>query len=353
MDAFYAACEEQRHPEFRGRPLIVGADPRGGRGRGVVVASNYAARAFGVRSAMPIGEAWRRAPNAAYVAPQHSYYSEVGRRIFDDLACAFSIDRVSIDEAFLEPPAGTAWDGAAKFAAGLHERVERATGGLTCSVGVGPNRLIAKIASGHRKPNGTTIVAPNDVQGFLDPLPVRDVPYIGPKTSQRLGEMGIRTVLDLRGRARGDLIAAFGQHGGYMHEAAHGRDESPIMGGPRQEQSISHEETFEEDTRDRGRMLSTLRRMMDGLERELRSAGYWYRTVALKIRYSDFATLTRQASLHHPSRDTEAARRFVPRLLAGVLLDPRPVRLIGLRLGSLSALAGQRTLEEFAATHCQ
>lgn len=347
MDAFYASCEELRHPEFRGRPLVVGADPREGKGRGVVLAASYAARAFGVRSAMPIREAWTRIPDAAFVPPDLQHYVEMGRRVFDDLGASFALDRASIDEAYLDATGQVDFGGAAEFGRGLRERVRRVTGGLTASVGIAPNKLVAKVASGHRKPEGTTVVPPEEVQEFLDALPAREIPFIGPKTTERLAALGIETVRDLRDQSREDLAAEFGSHGHYMFEAARGRDDAPVVGGPRAGRSMSHERTLDEDTLDRRRILGTLRWMMDALDDDLADGATWYRTVALKVRFSDFSTLTRQASLLRPTRDTEAARRFVPRLLAQALDGRRAVRLIGLRLGALSENPLQRTLSDF------
>lgn len=345
MDAFFASCEELRHSEHHGKPLIVGADPNAGRGRGVVIAANYAARALGVRTAMPIGQAWQRAPHAAYVWPEHGFYSEIGRKVFDDLGERFRIRRVSIDEAFIDV-AGV--DDASAFAASIHERVASSSGGLTCSVGIGPNRLIAKIASGHRKPDATTIVTRDEAQRFLDPLKVGDVPYIGPKTAGRLQALGILIVRQLRERSREELLRGFGVHGAYMHDAAHGLDHASPFDSPDGARSMSHERTFDEDTRSRGRILSSLRWMMDALEEQLGRDAYAYRTVAIKMRYADFATTTRQASLLRPSTNTAPARRLVPRILGGLMRDPRSVRLVGLRLSGLDRAPEQRTLEDFA-----
>ncbi|MBI2077943.1 MAG: DNA polymerase IV [Euryarchaeota archaeon] len=351
MDAFFAACEERRRPELRGKPLVVGASPREGRGRGVVVAANYAARAFGIKSAMPIGEAWRRNPDANYVAPDHAYYSSISRSIFGDLRTSFPLEQVSIDEAYLDATACTTWDEAEAFAAAIHRRVEAVTGGLSCSVGLAPNKLVAKVASDHRKPAGTTVVRAEGVQGFLDPLAVRKVPGIGPKTNARLHEMGIETIGTLRRTERDILVGAFGTHGAYMLEAAHGRDRSSIHSEWEPHKSISEEHTFGHDTRDRRILLQSLRRMVASLEEDLARREYWFKTVALKLRFSNVDTHTRQASLGRHVADTEPARRILPRLLDGFLEDPRSVRLIGVRFGDLAYGLGQKTLTDFAHPH--
>lgn len=349
MDAFYASCEGVRHPEFAGRPLVVGADPRAGHGRGVVVACNYAARALGVRTAQPIRTAYELAPQAAYVWPDHAYYSRIGRAIFDDLRTAYAIDRVSIDEAFVDATGHADFARAKEWATSLQRRVEGVSGGLTCSVGIGPNRLVAKVASAIHKPNGTTVVPPDEVQAFLAPLPVDAIPYIGPKTTQRLDGLGIRTVRELRSWPEDELVKAFGAHGAYMFQASRGQDDSPFSGHDRREHTIGHEETLDEDTRDRARLIAALRRMMRDIEEDLDREGLAYKTVALKIRYSDFATFTRQVSLPQPAKDTTMARRVVPRLLDSVLRDPRRVRLIGLRVATADWKRGQRTLGQYAS----
>ena len=349
MDAFFASCEERRHPELKGKPVVVGAPPRDGRGRGVVVAANYAARAFGIRSAMPIGEAWRRKPDAHFLSPDHTFYSSISKSIFTDLRASFPVEQVSVDEGYVDASPFTTWADARVFAEGLHERVEHATGGLTCSVGLGPNKLVAKIASDYRKPNGTTLVQPDGVQSFLDPLAARKVPGIGPKTSDRLNEIGITTIREVRNANRDQLLASFGAHGAYMWEAAHGRDHSSVHSEWEPHKSVSEEHTFGHDTRDRRILLRSLRSMVASLEEELARRDYWFKTVALKIRFANFETHTKQASLGRHVGDTTAARRTLPRLLDAFLEDRRSIRLIGVRFGDLSRRLGQRTLVEYPA----
>jgi nucleotidyltransferase/DNA polymerase involved in DNA repair len=315
----------------------------------VVVAANYAARAFGIRSAMPIREAWRRCPDALYVFPDHAFYMDISRRIFNDLRAGYAIEQTSVDESFLDITDLTTWDDAPRFAGELHARIQRASGSLTCSIGIAPNKLVAKIASDFNKPNGTTLVRPDQVQGFLDPLAARKIPGIGPKTAERLSDIGIETIRQLREIEGGQLAAAFGEHGEYMRRAARGEDDSSVHPEGRIRKSMSEEHTFDEDTRDRARLLGSVRRMVSSLESDLRRRNYWYRSVAVKIRYSDFSTHTRQAALPRPAFDTTPARRVLPQLLAGFLQDPRAVRLVGVRFGDLAVGNGQRMLHEYAA----
>src|SRR3989449_5768366 len=206
MDAFYAAVEERYNPDLRGKPVVVGADPKGGQGRGVVTAASYAARKYGIRSALPISRAWRLAeaarrrgePETIFVRGNRDLYVAVSGRIMAFLAeSAETFEEASIDEAYLDLSSLDSFEAAAERARSLKlELVQRE--GLTCSVGIGPNKLVAKIASGFTKPDGLTVVRPADVQGFLDPLPIRTIPGVGPKTEGLLHERGIRSVRDLR-----------------------------------------------------------------------------------------------------------------------------------------------------------
>lgn len=344
MDAFFASCEEARHPSVAGQPVIVGADPRDGGGRGVVVSANYAARAYGVRAAMPIGEAWRLCPGAHFFWPDHAHYTRVSGRTFEGLASSFRVEPASIDEAFIDVTGLVSWAGAEELAETIRRRVAEASGGLSCSVGAGPNSLVAKVATDHRKPGGTTVVEPARVEEFLAPLPVGRLPGIGPKTTRRLGDNGIRTVADLRAFGRERLTALFGVHGAYMADAALGRGRSELPSSRGGRKSVSEERTFHDDTRSRSELLSCLRSMVGSLEEELVRRNYWYRTVALKVRFEDFETHTKQASWRRPTGDTTPARRVVPRLLDEALSDPRRVRLLGLRFGNLVRQRSQRTL---------
>lgn len=348
MDAFFAACEVQRRPELLGRPVVVGADPDEGGGRGVVTTASYEARPFGIRSGMPISTAWRRAPDAVYLPTDHAHYRAVSRRIFDALRSGHVVEQVSVDEAYLDATGETAWPKAASFAASVQAEVAAASGGLTCSLGVAPNKLVAKIASDVRKPAGVTVVRPDDVPAFLDPLEVGRIPGIGPKSVEALDAMGIRTLAQLRAQPADTLDDRFGAHGRWMHRAAHGQDDSPVNDAWEPNKSMSEERTFSRDVTDARRVRAALRRMMDDLEGGLAREDYWYKVVAVKIRYDDFTTLTRQASLPHHARDTTAARRLVPQLVDELLDDPRAVRLVGLRLGELAHGLGQRDLPYYA-----
>src|SRR5688572_16911240 len=177
LDAFFASCEEMRRPELKGKPLVVGSDPRGGKGRGIVTTANYEARKFGIKSAMPISMAWRACPDANFVPTDHTFYSSVARKIFDALKERHPVfERTSIDEAYLDVTNECTWDTAEAFAKDVQRSVADVSGGLGISIGIAPNKLVAKIASDFRKPRGVTLVRPDVVQSFLDPLGVRKIP---------------------------------------------------------------------------------------------------------------------------------------------------------------------------------
>ena len=221
MDAFYASVEGQANPALRDRPVVVGADPKVGHGRGVVTAASYAARRYGIRSAMPISRAWRLAeaarargePEAVFIRDNHALYREVSARIMTIVASgADAFEEASIDEAYLDLSSLESFAAAAAHARVLKSEIRRREG-LTCSVGIGPNKLVAKVASDFQKPDGLTVVELRDVLDFLGPLPIRVIPGIGPKTAGVLHQRGIRTVADLRGVERQELVEAFGRWG--------------------------------------------------------------------------------------------------------------------------------------------
>ncbi len=254
MDAFYASIEQRDHPEFRGRPVVVGADPRQGFGRGVVAACSYEARKFGIHSALPIGQAYRRCPDAVFVRPEMAKYRETSRhirKIFAEITDL--VEPISIDEAFLdvsglveEPVA------AVKLARDLKLRI-RSKEELTASVGIGPSKFIAKIASDLRKPDGLLLIRPEEVRRFLDPLPISRIWGVGPRTAERLRKMGVATIRQLRQIDVETLKQRFGKMGGHLSQLANGVDDRPVV-GEREVKSISQEHTLlEEDGRIVGR----------------------------------------------------------------------------------------------------
>lgn len=344
MDAFYASVEQRDNPALRGLPLVVG-----GANRGVVAAASYEARRFGIHSAMPMREAERRCPALKRVPPRMSHYQAISTELFVLFRTMTpNVEGLSLDEAFLDVTGslqlyGSAADIAARLKRDIHDKT-----GLTASVGVAPNKLVAKIASDLDKPDGLVVVTAETVQATLDPLPVQVIPGIGRQTLSRLHRSGIRTVADLRTAPDRILDAVFGRFAARTRERAAGIDNRPVV-SERVAKSISAEETFEEDLRNPADMQRELLRLADKTAARLRKERLYAGTVQLKIRQADFTTCTRQRALHPPSDNADVLYAAVKGLLA-VWLQEHPgtaVRLLGVG-GSALATAGQADL--FAAT---
>jgi len=335
MDAFYASIEQLDDPALKGQPVIVGADPREGRGRGVVAACSYEARKFGVRSALPISRAWKLCPKGAYVRPRMARYAEVSREIMEILRRFTDlVEPLSIDEAFLDITGSLALFGAPiQIARAVKKQIHEATG-LTASAGVAPNKFLAKIASDWKKPDGLVVVEPNEVEGFLRDLPISRLWGVGPKTEERLLEMGLHTIGEIRERKQEDLMHALGGSlGMHLHELAMGHDERPVV--PDWEpKSVSNETTFDEDTRDREVLVATIRRLGESVGRRLRRENYQARKVTLKLRYEPFETHTRQVSVKKPIDTDEEIIRLALSLFDQFSLERR-IRLIGVGTGEI------------------
>ena len=348
MDAFYASVEAQRNPALRDRPLVVGADPRDGRGRGVVTAASYAARRYGIRSALPITRAWRLAeaarrrgePETIFVRDDHALYREVSERIMAILAAAGdAFQKTSVDEAYLELSSLGSFEAAIERARRLKAEIVGREG-LTASVGVGPNKLVAKIASDFRKPDGLTVVLPEEVQAFLDPMSIRVIPGIGPKTEAELNERGIRTVRDLRGLEIAQLAEWFGRWGEDLHARAHGFSNSPVS-NEWEPKSVGEQETFEVNTLDPAFILERVRALAGEVFVRLGRQGFRaFRTVTITVRFAHFRTRTRS----HTSGEamaSEAALYEAATRLFSPFFDQREnprgtrIRLIGVRVEKL------------------
>ncbi len=336
MDAFFASVEQRDNPELRGKPVVVGADPRGGSGRGVVSTCSYEAREYGIHSAQPISEAYRRCPDARFLPVDGEKYAREARRIREVLRrFTPQIQVVSIDEAFLDVTRSLRlFGGKRRLAEGIRSRIEEETG-LTASLGVAPGKLVAKIASDLEKPCGLVIVEPGEERGFLAPLSVRRLPGVGPKTRESLAKFGIETIGDVAGMSREQLEERFGVHGADLWRKARGVDRSPVAGGGAAK-SIGHEHTFGEDTRDMDQVRRTLMRLCEKTARRLRKADKCARTVTTKVRLADFTTLTRQRTLDRPV--TEATRIYgvAGKNLADAGVAGRALRLIGVSLSGLA-----------------
>jgi DNA polymerase IV (DinB-like DNA polymerase) len=348
MDAFYAAVEERHHPELRGHPIVVGADPKGGTGRGVVTAANYAARKYGIRSALPISRAWRLAeaarragdPETIFVRGDHSRYREVSGRIMAIIAYgADAFEGASIDEAYVDLSSLADMDRAEARARELKlEIFERE--GLTCSVGIGPNKLVAKIASDFRKPDGLTVVRPDEVQAFLDRLRIRVLPGVGPKTEALLHGKGIQTVAELRELDAVQLVEWFGKWGTELYQKARGISDDPVS-NEWERKSVGEQETFEEDTLEPAFVLGRARALAGAVFRRFAAEGFAaFRTVTVTVRFTGFVTVSRSLTGKAPFTAEEHLHAQVDRLLepffdARENARGRRIRLIGVRVEKL------------------
>jgi DNA polymerase IV len=334
LDAFFAAVEQRDHPELRGKPVIVGGDPGS---RGVVSTCSYEARKFGVHSAMPLSTALRLCPQGIFVPVDGAKYQRVSREVMTVLRrFTPEVEQVSIDEAFLDVAGSEALFGTAPEIAARIKREVVETTGLTVSVGVATNKLIAKVGSDLRKPDGLVVVEPGEEAAFLAPLEIRRLWGIGPKTAERLYALGVRTIGELAALPQSALVRALGDHGGTLHERALGIDSDPVLGGGEAAKSVSHETTFAVDVSDSAEIERTLLALTEGVTARLRSAGIRAGTVAVKIRDSQFRTITRQKHLSEPSDLTDPLWRAALEL-ARPEVRGKKIRLLGVSATQLGA----------------
>ena len=344
MDAFYASVEQRDAPGLRGKPVIVGAPPTQ---RGVVCAASYEARQFGVRSAMPSATAGRLCPKGIFVRPRMEVYRQESREIMRIVASTgATVEQMSIDEAYVDFSALCQGDDletslrlALPFAHGLKERI-RAERQLTATIGIASNKLLAKIASDHKKPDGLTLIAERDKVQFLRPLPVRALYGVGKKTEEILNKAGIDTIGSMQDYP-GDLRALVGSFGPVLRRFAFGEDNRPLELGD-EIKSISNEETFLHDTDDRKILRHCLREQAADIAARLKRRRLGAYTVQVKLRYGDFTTLTRQISIEEPITEAGDIYRLACFLLGRERLVSRPLRLLGLGVSNLREPSGQQ-----------
>lgn len=337
MDAFFASIEQRDHPEWRGKPVVVGSGPHE---RGVVSTASYEARKFGVHSAMPSREAYRRCPQAIFVPVHHHHYLEVSRQIFSifERYTPF-VEGLSCDEAFLDVTGsfrlfGEAVEIARRIRADIAGELD-----LTASVGVAGNKFLAKVASDMNKPDGLTLVPsdPESIRAFLAPLPVRRIFGVGKASAEILDKAGIRTIGDIQNTPVKTLARLIGENAaGPLRDLAFGLDDRPVE-TEREEKSISREYTFPEDEPDVEIITAQLLELAADVGRQLRGAGKFASTGKLKLRWSDFTTLTRQQAFNSPSCDDFTLREMATTLFRREKLDGRSVRLVGFGVTGLSA----------------
>ena len=351
MDAFYASVEIRENPELEGKPVVVGADPRKHR-RGVVLTASYEARRFGVRSAMSCVEAARRCPEAVFVPPHFELYGRVSGEIMDTLRTfADRLQPSGIEEGYLDVTirSGGNFSRAHELAREIKAAV-RSQHRLSCTIGIAPTKAVAKIASDFEKPDGLTVVARDDVAAFLAPISVQKILGVGPKTADRLKELGLELIEDLQRYNRQDLIEQLGAFGEYLQDVAMGHDAEEVVEPTGPPESISTETTFEKDLDAYDDVWPELEALARSLHEQLLHEKFAYRTVTLKAKYSNFEIHTRSKSLKIHTTDLEPILILSQSMLKEVLASGRKVRLIGVRLSNLlERAAPQTTLSKWTA----
>lgn len=338
MDYFFAQVEERENPSLKGRPVVVGADPKEGRGRGVVSTANYEARKFGIHSGMPISWAYRACPEAIFLRPRHDFYQQVSLNIrkvieMSSKESPWSLEQVSIDEFYLDLSGLKNWSKAEDFCQNLKEQVWK-NEGLSCSIGLSVNKLLAKIASAFKKPDGFTLVGQDQVRTFLSPLPIEVLPGVGPKTTEILNYQGVKKIVDLRKLGLKKLSNLFGKWGQHIWEASLGVNNSEVFESE-EKKTLGVQTTFARDTENfyflRRTLFDLCQKVWQDLEEEKLSA----KMIEVTIRYFDFETHSHQKTLPKPFVNLYQLRTAAQDLLKR-LLKQKSVRLVGVRTGKLA-----------------
>ncbi len=347
MDAFYAAVEQRDHPEFRLKPVIVGSDPKEGKGRGIVATCSYEARRFGVHSAQPISQAWKLCPQGIYVRPDMEKYARVSSRVMSILLqFTDMVEQVSIDEAFLDVTgSGRLFGSGIEIGMRIKCRIKEELH-LTASVGIAANKFVAKVASDLKKPDGLVVVNPGCEKVFLATLPVGCLWSVGPKTEGFLKKNGIDRIGQLADLHRDELTAWLGKSGAHLWQLAQGIDDRPVI--PEEGyKSIGHEITFEQDTRDIELLNKTLLELTGKVAQRLRTLKARALTITVKFRKKNFSTFTRRTTLNRPVDTSERIFPVAQKLLRSLMNEEDAVRLIGVYASNLEILAGGKQLALF------
>ncbi len=341
MDAFYAAVEQRDNPQLRGKPVVVGGPPDS---RGVVASCSYEARRYGIHSAMASSAAYRLCRSAVFVRGRFNVYGEVSaqlRSIFNDYSEL--VEPLSLDEAYIDVTGSAAFQSSAtRIAQDIRRRIHRETG-LTASAGVSYNKFIAKVASDFNKPDGMTVITPAMAQGFLEALPVRKFYGVGRATEKKMLAMGVKTGADLRRLGLDVLLKFFGRSGAFYYDMVRGRDSRQVE-PDHERKSIGREHTFAEDMEDRGSMLKILASIAQEVSESVKRHDAPGRTVTLKVKYSDFVSVTRSRSMPGPVSSAEDIMRFMPDLLDRTEAGRRKVRLLGISVSGLER--GREDMED-------
>ena len=336
LDCFFAAVEERDNPEYIGKPIIIGADPKGGKGRGVVSTCNYKAREFGLHSAMPISKAYKGCPHGIYLHPNFEKYQKASKEVMEIVnSYSDKSQQVSIDEAYLDVSDKCinfkeVRDLAEKLKEEVHKNV-----GITISVGCAPTKSIAKIASDYNKPNGITIVEQYQIKDFLKNLDITRIPGIGKKSKLYYNKKGIKTIGDIINLTLPKMIQLFGKNGEWVWNVANGLDNREVKEFHGDRKSISKESTFYEDTDNLNLILSKLEEINNRIHKSVIKNKIYYKTVTLKIRLEGFITYTRSKSFTHHVQDKSQVLKVINELLDQFSTVNKKIRLVGIRLSNL------------------
>lgn len=347
LDAFYVSVEARENPALRGKAVVVGADPEHGEGRGVVVTCSYEARKFGLRSGMPISRAWKLCPTAVYLRPNFELYERVSKEVMDTLKeFGDSFEQTGIDEAFLDVSGRARGESEAKQLALVVKEAVRNAHALSCSIGMGPNKSSAKIASDMQKPDGLTLVPLDSAAAFLAPLPVSVIPGVGKKTQAFLKERGVDTIGQLQAVSGKQLMSWFGKTGVWLWGVANAHERMPVV--PRNTpKSLAVERTFREDVSEFGRVRSEAEDAAHELIGRVASAGVRFRVAGVKIRFSHFETHTRERTLSGYTDSEEVLKQAVRDLLKEFEIRKEAVRLVGVRVSGLERSSSKTDTLDF------
>jgi DNA polymerase IV (archaeal DinB-like DNA polymerase) len=335
LNAFYVSVEVRDDPSLKGLPVVVGADPSGGKARGVVMTASYEARKMGLKSGMPISTAYRLAPDAIYLPPRWERYGDVSMKVMDLLrGHADKFEQTGIDEAFLDVSTRVKDLEEAKELAMVIKKEIRDSVGITCSIGIAPNKSLAKIASDRQKPDGLTVVPFDDPKGFLAPLPVSVIPGIGPKTQAFLKEKGIGTIAQLQSMSGQELMKWFGKTGVWLWGVIQAEERLAVIERDTLK-SMSVERTFDKDAEDFAQVYAQVDIEARELAERVRDSNVKFKVVGVKVRFKGFQTFTREATLTGYTDSEEALRHESRVLLKEFESERRPVRLVGVRVSGI------------------
>ena len=348
MDSFFASVEMRENPKLKGLPVVIGADPKGGYGRGVVSTCSYEARKYGVHSAMPVSAAYRLCPKAVFLPVNMPLYKETSRNVMNIIRkYSDKSEQVSIDEAYLDLSHLKTFSAAEDMAEEIKNEIllnEK----ITCSIGISPSKIVSKIASDFKKPAGLTVIRPEEVSSFLNPMHIGKIPGVGKKTQEILIQAKIITIEDLLLYDIQSLISLIGRHAADLKRYASGIDKRCVL-ERKSQKSIGRERTYLKDTKNRQAIFDTTRIICNEIKETLNSKKIHFRTVTVKIRYTGFITHTRSQTLQHYTTDTDILYNMAVKLISGHLDEKTPVRLIGVSVSNFeSSMSIQKKIFDFS-----